>query len=241
MRGRARLAHLSRHPHAGPSPPVAESSEPGQLDGAAIAEQEWLKTRTDRYIVDHMLRNGHLASASSLAAEAHVTVRLPGKYIASMVADDAFFPTQELVNQDIFINVQPAIDGLKNRNCSPALAWCTAHRQRLHKLKVLFAVIDRISLSLSPLLHTKSCISIRQSTLEFDLRLQEFVEFARGGDFKGAIQYARKHLATMATKEPQHLSTVQRALGSLAFADVPKPQPYQVRACRFIFSMPATE
>lgn len=71
-----------------------------------------------------------------------------------------------------------------------------------------------------------------QSTLEFNLRLQEFVELARAAKYKEAILYARKHLASLAAKEPQHMPLVQRAMGSLVFTESPKPDPYQVRTVR---------
>jgi macrophage erythroblast attacher len=112
-----------------------------------------------------------------------------------------FVPRQDLVDVELFASAQAAIDGLQRRDCALALAWCASHRQRLHKLR---------------------------STLEFNLRLQEFVEMVRGGRCREAIAYARKHLAPMAAKEPCHMPTVQQAMGALAFpAAVCKPLPYR--------------
>lgn len=56
-------------------------------------------------------------------------------------------------------------------DCTRALAWCGENRSRLNKL---------------------------QSTLEFDLRLQEFLALARADETMKAVEYARKHLAPAA-------------------------------------------
>ena len=54
-----------------------------------------------------------------------------------------------LVNADMFVACRDIESALKRRDCGPALAWCAEHKQRLTKLN---------------------------SSLEFKLRLQEFVE-----------------------------------------------------------------
>jgi len=95
----------------------------------------------------------------------------------------------ELVDLEISLAAKKVVDGLNRRDCSEALKFCVENRTKLRKIKV-------------------------QSSLELNLRQQEFVEFVRKGALHEAISYARKHLAPIAMT---HLKLVQRAMASLAF------------------------
>ena len=71
-------------------------------------------------------------------------------------------------------------DALRQRSCTECLQWCADNRAKLRKTK---------------------------STLEFQLRLQEYIELIRGGQLAQALAYTRKHLiAFMDT----HAADIQR-------------------------------
>lgn len=60
--------------------------------------------------------------------------------------------SKSLCDMHIFADVRDVIQSLKQHDCSAALAWCAENRSRLKKIK---------------------------SSLEFKLRLQEFLELVR--------------------------------------------------------------
>ena len=83
----------------------------------------------------------------------------------------------DLVDTDIFADIANVEASLSppNPSCTLALAWCSENKTSLRKIK---------------------------SPLEFDLRLQEFIELARTRStesIKEAIAYARKHLLPLVT------------------------------------------
>jgi hypothetical protein len=66
---------------------------------------------------------------------------------------------------------------------------------------------------------------LQQSTLEFDLRLQEYIELARDRRTTDAIAYARKHLIPW---QETHLMQIQQASALLAFSRNTTCNPYRV-------------
>jgi macrophage erythroblast attacher len=107
-------------------------------------------------------------------------------------------------------------DALSSHSCTEALAWCSENKNALRKLKVL------ISYRTHPLTLTS-----RQSTLEFDLRLQEYIELARDRRTTDAIAYSKKHLIPW---QDSHLMQIQQASALLAFPQTTTCNPYKVRA-----------
>lgn len=95
--------------------------------------------------------------------------------------------SEALSDLHIFAQAQRVIQSLKQHDCSAALAWCEANRARLRKAK---------------------------SSLEFKLRLQEFLELVAKEQRLAAVSYARTHLAPWA---PQHMPELQRVLAALVF------------------------
>eukprot|EP00002_Diphylleia_rotans_P036655 TRINITY_DN80_c0_g4_i2.p1 TRINITY_DN80_c0_g4~~TRINITY_DN80_c0_g4_i2.p1 ORF type:complete len:393 (-),score=94.05 TRINITY_DN80_c0_g4_i2:117-1295(-) len=93
----------------------------------------------------------------------------------------------ELVDADIFLASRKIVDSLRKRDCSDALAWCNENKAKLKKNK---------------------------STLEFQLRLQEFIELVRSERLVEAITYARKHLQPNADT---NIKELQQAMTLLAF------------------------
>ncbi|CAL0320636.1 unnamed protein product [Lupinus luteus] len=94
---------------------------------------------------------------------------------------------QDLVDIDIFQEAKRVIDALQNKDVSPALAWCAENKPRLKKSK---------------------------SKLEFQLRLQEFIELVRAENNLQAITYARKYLAPWGAT---HMKELQRVFATIAF------------------------
>eukprot|EP00743_Colponemidia_sp_Colp-15_P005918 GILK01006363.1.p1 GENE.GILK01006363.1~~GILK01006363.1.p1 ORF type:complete len:401 (+),score=63.77 GILK01006363.1:56-1204(+) len=96
---------------------------------------------------------------------------------------------QELVDISIFTSAKKVVDALKGRDCSAALSWCADNRSKLKKVN---------------------------SSLEFKLRLQEFIELVRGRKLLEALAYARTHLGPNYETNTQE---VQQALTLVAFVD----------------------
>ncbi|XP_078443640.1 lisH/CRA/RING-U-box domains-containing protein isoform X1 [Wolffia australiana] len=105
---------------------------------------------------------------------------------------------QGLVDIDIFIDARRVIDALQNRDVGPALAWCAENKTRLKKSK---------------------------STIELQLRLQEFIEMVRVDNTMQAISYARKHLSLWAAS---HMKELQRVMATLAFKSSTECATYKV-------------
>ena len=66
-----------------------------------------------------------------------------------------------------------------------------------------------------------------QSTLEFDLRMQEFIELARTGNRTAALVYLKKHLAPWQETQPHQLA---QACTLLAYTPATACKAYKVRA-----------
>jgi len=93
----------------------------------------------------------------------------------------------ELVDIDLFISAKRVIETLSQGDCKEALKWCNDNRSKLKKLN---------------------------SNLEFNLRVQEFIELVRANSVLEAINYSRKHLAPFADT---NMKEIQGAMVALAF------------------------
>ncbi|KAJ7240453.1 CTLH/CRA C-terminal to lish motif domain-containing protein [Mycena rebaudengoi] len=76
-----------------------------------------------------------------------------------------------LVDIDLFSDIKRIEGALARHSCTEALTWCSENKTALRKMK---------------------------STLEFDLRLQEYIELSRAAKCQEAIDYSRKYLALLA-------------------------------------------
>ena len=94
---------------------------------------------------------------------------------------------QQLVDAHIFREADRVLEGLKNHDCSEALAWCNDNKSKLKKIR---------------------------SKLEFRLHLQVFIEHVRRSELMEAISYAKMHLAPLAS---QNMEAFQHAIATLAF------------------------
>ncbi|KAJ1974014.1 GID complex subunit containing RING finger motif [Dimargaris xerosporica] len=86
---------------------------------------------------------------------------------------------------------------LAAQSCAECLQWCSDNKVALRKIK---------------------------SSLEFDLRLQEFIELARRRQIQSAITYVRKHLVPWIDT---HAKQVEQAMGLLAFNPKTSCEPYK--------------
>ncbi|EMD35442.1 hypothetical protein CERSUDRAFT_116204 [Gelatoporia subvermispora B] len=92
---------------------------------------------------------------------------------------------QRLVDIDLFSDIRRIEDALRNQSCTEALAWCSENRNALRKIK---------------------------NTLEFDLRLQEYIELIRTGKRIEAIAYSKKHLIAWQSTHQQQIRTAAALL-----------------------------
>ncbi|KAI5996130.1 CTLH/CRA C-terminal to lish motif domain-containing protein [Pisolithus albus] len=93
---------------------------------------------------------------------------------------------ETLVDIDLFMDIHRIESALRRHSCAEAIAWCSENKTALRKIK---------------------------STLEFELRLQEYIELARARKTQEAITYSRKHLVSW---QETHLSQITQASALLA-------------------------
>lgn len=93
---------------------------------AALAKGDvngYNQTRTDRVLVDYMLRAGYYDSAIRLATDTNIT---------------------DLVDIDIFVSSKKVIEGLEKHDCQEALQWCAENRSKLKKINSELEFLLRI-------------------------------------------------------------------------------------------------
>lgn len=118
-------------------------------------------------------------------------------YYDTAVSLSRHFHIEDLTNISLFLVAKEVEEALVQRDMSKCLAWCHDNKSKLRKMK---------------------------STLEFNVRLQEFVEFVKVGKKMEAVKHARKHLAT---DDPDQLPVVQRGMALLAFPKDTTLTPYK--------------
>jgi macrophage erythroblast attacher len=113
---------------------------------------------------------------------------------------------EDLVDLDVFVQCQKVADSLERGETKDALMWCTENRTALKK--------------------------IGQNNLEFELRLQQYIEMIRtGGSGKQfeAILHAKKYLVPY---KDTHNEAILHASGLLAQPPNTCHDPYKVRLHR---------
>ncbi|CAL1533326.1 unnamed protein product [Lymnaea stagnalis] len=103
---------------------------------------------------------------------------------------------EDLTNIDLFMTSKEIEDALAKSDTKPCLSWCVDNRSKLRKMK---------------------------STLEFNVRKQEFVELIREDKRLDAIRHARKYFSTA---EQTQVLEVQKLMGMLAFSSDNPENPY---------------
>ena len=106
---------------------------------------------------------------------------------------------EELVDIDVFVQCHRVEASLKKGSTAEALSWCKEHSALMKKTS---------------------------NTLEFELRLQQYIELQREGKVTEAMLHAQKFLG------PQmdgHETQVYQASGLLAYPPDTTAEPYRVR------------
>lgn len=104
---------------------------------------------------------------------------------------------EDLVDVDVFVQCARIEASLKRGSTTECLAWCSENRNNLRKNK---------------------------STLEFNLRLQQYIELVRTGNLVEAIAYSKKHLAP---HHETHLPEIEKAAALLIYSADTNYQPYK--------------
>ncbi|KAL8694091.1 MAG: hypothetical protein Q9218_001206 [Villophora microphyllina] len=104
---------------------------------------------------------------------------------------------EDLVDVDVFIQCHQVEESLRRGSTQECLAWCAEHREMTRKTS---------------------------NTLEFELRLQQFIELRR----KGSLLEARLHAAKYITGNSEtNGPEFQRAAGLLAWGPSVRVEPYR--------------
>lgn len=110
---------------------------------------------------------------------------------------------------DELAEMRAAAVSLRSGSLGPAMEWVQRHASRLRRVG---------------------------STLEFDLRVQEFVELLRAGDRHGAIAHATTYLAPAASTSSSSMTRLQELMGALAF---PSPASCGISQVEALFATEA--
>ncbi|KAF8605818.1 hypothetical protein BDV93DRAFT_521181 [Ceratobasidium sp. AG-I] len=82
---------------------------------------------------------------------------------------------ETLVDTELFAEIRRVEDALRDQKCAVALAWCSENKAALKKMK---------------------------NSLEFELRLQEYIEIIQQGKTADAMAYLKKHLISWYDSHP---------------------------------------
>ena len=118
-------------------------------------------------------------------------------YYDTAVSLAKHFDIEDLTNINLFLVAKDVEEALGKKDVAKCLAWCHDNKSKLRKMR---------------------------SRLEFDVRLQEFIELIKTGKRMDAVKHARKHLST---DDPDQLPYVQRGMGLLAFPAETEVEPYK--------------
>ena len=118
-------------------------------------------------------------------------------YYDTAVSLAKHFDIKDLTNINLFLVAKDVEEALSRKDVAKCLAWCHDNKSKLRKMR---------------------------SRLEFDVRLQEFIELIKVGKKMDAVKHARKHLPT---DDPDQLASVQHGMGLLAFPLETDVEPYK--------------
>lgn len=153
--------------------------------------------------VQNRSSNSDVAAATTAAAKPTLPIRLSQLMIDYMLRSGKPQAASQLAeslnlnsccDMSTFRHAHLVTSALFARDLTPALAWCGQNRSRLKSLS--------------------SC------TLEFDLRIQEFVQLVMKGASKQAILHARKYLALTPDAAPVATAVSSASISPVASAAV---------------------
>jgi macrophage erythroblast attacher len=104
---------------------------------------------------------------------------------------------EHLTNIDLFLVSKQVEESLTAKETSVCLSWCQDNRSKLRRIK---------------------------SSLEFNVRQQEFIELVRADQRVDAIKHARRHFTVL---EEEQQSSLQQVMGLLAFQADTTVEPYR--------------
>lgn len=168
---------------------------------ADVKYDQWSRVRLDRLVVDHMLRSGYTESAQQLAQEKDI---------------------EDLVDLNVFVQCQRIAESLRCGGTKDALQWCSENKAALKKSQVCCS-IHRPARPARTLTHNM------KYNLEFELRMQQYIEMLRTGDKEKVVEammHAQKYLSSYVETQS---AEIHRAAGLLAFPRDTKAEPYKVK------------
>lgn len=143
---------------------------------ADVKYEKWSRTRLDRLVIDFLLRSGHSDSAKSLAEAKKIT---------------------HLIDLETFTSCHRIASAIKAGEVKEALSWVNENRNALKKLPV------NLPPTQTPSESTPNGQATQTSTLEFELRLQQYIELIRASTttkkleaMAHAAKYITPHTAT---------------------------------------------
>ncbi|KAL8734904.1 MAG: hypothetical protein Q9166_001256 [cf. Caloplaca sp. 2 TL-2023] len=104
---------------------------------------------------------------------------------------------EDLVDVDVFVQCHRVEESLRRGSTQECLAWCAEHRELMRKTN---------------------------NTLEFELRLQQFIEFRRKDHLLEARQHAQKYISSSIEN---NIPKVHHAAGLLAYSPDTRVEPYR--------------
>ncbi len=127
-----------------------------------------------------------------------------------------------LVDIDLFSDIRRIENALNRQSCTEALAWCSENKAALRKVKVGSSACSSMS---------RPMTFLPKNPLEFDLRLQEFIELSRIRNLMEAIAYQKKYLIQW---QDTHSAQINQAAALLAYTPATAFGPYKVgfQSCR---------
>lgn len=152
---------------------------------------DWSKVRLQRMLVDYLVRQGRPDTARFLAKKKNI---------------------EPLVDLDLFNRCQAIRASLLRRSTTECLTWCHENKLGARKKEVSPRSPHPV-----PAPHTSDPLPPFQIDLEFELRLQQYIELARTRDrlkLLEARQHAQTHLFPHSAEQPWRLHS---AAGLLAF------------------------
>ncbi|KAJ1515683.1 hypothetical protein HMI54_011888 [Coelomomyces lativittatus] len=105
---------------------------------------------------------------------------------------------EDFADTEFFSQAKKIENSLKLKSCTECLAWCADNKTNLKKIK---------------------------SNLEFNLRLQEFIELARSRQLSQCLDYAQTYLSNWAV-DTTTMEHMQPVLGCIAFHPSTYCEPY---------------
>ncbi|PYH40667.1 FYV10 family protein [Aspergillus saccharolyticus JOP 1030-1] len=159
--------------------------------------------------IQHLESLSHISSLEDVKYDQWSRVRLNRLIVDHMLRSGYLESARQLarekgieglVDLSVFVQCQRIADGLRQGETKDALQWCGENKAALKK---------------------------SQYNLEFELRLQQYIELIRSGDktrFIDAMMHAKKYLAPF--KETQS-AEIHRAAGLLAFPRDTETEPYK--------------